>query len=54
MKFIRAYYKTFENHGRCEKGLLKRKWQPILLKMEFLESKSLKKNEELNYLETGF
>ena len=26
----------------------------FLLKMDFLEPKALKKNEKLNYLETGF
>ena len=50
MKFIYAYLKTFKNHGRCENGLPKRKWQPILLKeMGFLVSKNsrIKKNVEL-------
>ena len=36
MKFIHAYFKTFKNQGRCEKCLPKRKWEQILLKMEFL------------------
>ena len=36
MKFICAYFKTFKNQGRCEKCLPKRKWEQILLKMEFL------------------
>ena len=38
----RLFYNILKNQGRLENGLLKRKWQPILLKMGLMNPKNSK------------
>ena len=42
--------KHLKNQGRCEKCLLKRKWQQILLKMGFLGPKNSKEERKFEKL----
>ena len=39
MKFIRAYFKTFKNQGKCEKHLRRENGNKFLLKMMFIGPK---------------